>query len=195
MQVCISCKCWEKIRLSHLITKVLASIAVYPRLSLLTQGIVIICLLIIIMMNVIIDQVAIAEGVTMNFQWTGKKGYSAEVIFSYDEGLMPNQIIEEGRGKTKIIEDLTVSFYDPAGQLLGIYDNIKQGISQDPYFKFNFDPQQQKITGLIDLGGDSSGEIYLKGIVQENLRLFKIDRSGKEKFYDQNTSFGVQEVS
>ena len=146
-------------------------------------------------MNVIIDQVAIAEGVTMNFQWTGKKGYSAEVIFSYDEGLMPNQIIEEGRGKTKIIEDLTVSFYDPAGQLLGIYDNIKQGISQDPYFKFNFDPQQQKITGLIDLGGDSSGEIYLKGIVQENLRLFKIDRSGKEKFYDQNTSFGVQEVS
>ena len=87
----------------------------------------------------------------------GEKGYSAKVVFSYDEQVNSVQIIEEGRGKTKIIENLTVYFYNPAGQSLGSYDNIKQGVSQFPYFKFNFDPQKQQVTGLIDLGGDSSG--------------------------------------
>jgi hypothetical protein len=139
-------------------------------------------------------EVAIAEAVTMNFQWTGEKGYSAKVVFSYDEPLNSDQIIEEGKGKAKIIQHLTVSFYNPTGQLLETYDNIKQGISQAPYFRFNFDPQQQQILGLIDLGGDSSGEIYLKGIVQENLKLFKIDQSGKEKLYDQKADFRQQEA-
>ena len=142
-------------------------------------------LFIIVLINVV-GEIAIAEAVTMNFQWTGEKGYSAKIVFSYDEPLNFDQIIEEGRGKAKIIQDLTVSFYNPAGQFLGSYDNIKQGVSQFPYFKFNFDPQKQQVTGLIDLGGDSSGEIYLKGIVEENLKLFKIDQSGKETIYDQN---------
>ena len=133
-----------------------------------------------------VGEIAIAEAVTTKCYWTGEKGYSAEVIFSYHEKLMPSQIIEEGRGMTKIIQDLTVSFYNSTGQLLGTYDNIKQGVSQFPYFKFNFDPQHRKIIGLIDLGGDSSGEVYLKGIVQENLKLFKIDQSGKETIYDQS---------
>jgi hypothetical protein len=119
----------------------------------------------------VVGEVAIAEAITMNFQWTGEKGYSAKVVFSYDEQVNSAQIIEESRGKAKIIENLTVSFYNPAGQSLESYDNIKQGVSQFPYFKFNFDPQKQKITGLIDLGGASSGEIYLKGIVEENLKL------------------------
>ena len=142
-------------------------------------------LFIIVLINVV-GEIAIAEAVTMNFQWTGEKGYSAKIVFSYDEPLNFDQIIEEGRGKAKIIQDLTVSFYNPAGQFLGSYDNIKQGVSQFPYFKFNFDSQKQQVTGLIDLGGDSSGEIYLKGIVEENLKLFKIDQSGKETIYDQN---------
>jgi len=146
---------------------------------------IIIYLLIIILINVV-GEIAIAEAVTTKCYWTGEKGYSAEVIFSYDEQLIPSQIIEEGRGKTEIIQDLTVSFYNPAGQFLGSYDNIKQGISQFPYFKFNFDHQKQQVTGLIDLGGASSGELYLKGIVQENLKLFKIDQSGKETIYDEN---------
>jgi hypothetical protein len=146
---------------------------------------IIIYLLIIILINVV-GRVAIAEAVTTKCHWVGEKGYSAEIIFSYDEQLMSSQIIEEGRGKTQIIKDLTVSFYNPTGQFLGTYDNIKQGVSQFPYFKFNFDPQQQKVIGLIDLGGALSGEIYLKGIVQENLKLFKIDQSGKETIYDQN---------
>ena len=145
-------------------------------------------LFIIVLINVV-GEIAIAEAVTMNIQWTGEKGYSAKIVFSYDEPLNFDQIIEEGRGKAKIIQDLTVSFYNPAGQFLGSYDNIKQGVSQFPYFKFNFDPQKQQVTGLIDLGGDSSGEIYLKGIVEENLKLFKIDQSGKETIYDQKADF------
>ena len=68
-------------------------------------------------------------------------------------------------------------------------------MSQSPYFQFNFDPQHQKIMGLIDLGGDSSGEIYLKGIVQENLKLFKIDQAGEETIYDQKADFRKQEAS
>jgi hypothetical protein len=145
-------------------------------------------LLIIILINVV-GEITIAEAITMNFQWTGEKGYSAKVVFSYDEQTNSDHIIEEKRGKAKIIENLTVSFYNPAGQSLGSYNNIKQGVSQFPYFKFNFDPQKQKVTGLIDLGGASSGEIYLKGIVEENLKLFKIDQSGKETIYDQKADF------
>jgi hypothetical protein len=155
---------------------------------------IIIYLLIIILINVV-GEIAIAEAVTTKCHWVGEKGYSAEVIFSYDEQLMPHQIIEKGRGKTEIIQDLTVSFYNPTGQFLGTYDNIKQGVSQFSYFKFNFDPQQQKVIGLIDLGGDSSGEVYLKGIVQENLKFFKIDQSGKEIIYDQKANFREQEAS
>ncbi len=151
-------------------------------------------LFIIALINVV-GEIAIAEAVTMNFQWTGEKGYSAKIVFSYDEPLNSTQIIEEGTGKAKIIQDLTVSFYNPAGQCLGRYDNIKQGVSQFPYFKFNFDPQRQKAIGLIDLGGDSSGEVYLKGIVQENLKLFKIDQSGKETIYDQKADLREQEAS
>ena len=151
-------------------------------------------LFIIVLINVV-GEIAIAEAVTMNFQWTGEKGYSAKVVFSYDEQLNSDQIIEESRGKAKIIENLTVSFYNPAGQSLGSYDNIKQGVSQFPYFKFNFDPQKQQVTGLIDLGGASSGEIYLKGIVQENLKLFKIDQSGQETIYDQKANFREQQAS
>jgi len=142
-----------------------------------------------------VGEIAIAEAVTTKCHWVGEKGYSAEIIFSYDEQLMPNKIVEEGRGKTKIIQDLTVSFYNSTDQLLGTYDNIKQGVSQFPYFKFNFDPQQQKVIGLIDLGGDSSGEVYLKGIVQENLKLFKIDQSGEERIYDQKAIFREQEAA
>jgi hypothetical protein len=149
---------------------------------------IIIYLFIIVLINVI-GEIAIAEAVTINFQWTGEKGYSAKIVFIYDEQVNSDQIIEEGRGMTEIIEDFTVSFYNPAGQSLGSYDNIKQGVSQFPYFKFNFDPQHQKVIGLIDLGGDSSGEIYLKGIVEENLKLFKIDQSGKETIYDQKADF------
>jgi len=149
---------------------------------------VIICILIVILLSMVSED-AIAEAVTMNYQWTGEKGYSAKIVFSYDERPISDKIIEEGRGRTKMIDDLTVSFYNSTGQLLGSYDNIKQGISQRSYFKFNFDPQQQKVIGLIDLGGDSSGEIYLKGFAQENLKLFKIDQSGKETIYDQSANF------
>jgi hypothetical protein len=155
---------------------------------------IIIFLLIILIINVT-REVAIAEAVTMKFQWTGEKGYSAKVVFSYDEPLSSDQIVEENQGKTRIIENLTVSFYSPAGQSLGTYENIQKGVSQAPYFRFNFDPQQQQIIGLIDLGGDSSGEFYLKGIAQENLKLFKIDQSGKETIYDQKADFWKQESS
>lgn len=124
------------------------------------------------------------EAVKINFQWTGEKGYSAEGIFSYEQKFMPNQITEQGIGKMNTIDNLTISFYNPSGKLLGTYDNIKQGISQDSYFKFNFDPQRKKVTGLIDLGGFSANEIYLKGVFEDNLTLFKIDKSGKEKVYD-----------
>jgi hypothetical protein len=151
-------------------------------------------LFIIVLINVV-GEIAIAEAITMNFQWTGEKGYSAKVVFSYDEQVNSDQIIEENKGKAKIIQNLTVSFYNPAGQSLGTYENIQKGVSQAPYFRFNFDPQQQQIIGSIDLGGDSSGEIYLKGIVQEKLKLFKIDQSGKETIYDQKADFWKQESS
>ena len=39
-----------------------------------------------------VGKIAIAEAVTTKCHWVGEKGYSAEIIFSYDEQLMPSQM-------------------------------------------------------------------------------------------------------
>ncbi|MEB3311451.1 MAG: hypothetical protein VKJ02_14585 [Snowella sp.] len=132
------------------------------------------------------DISAIAWAKTVDFQWVGEQGYSVQGSLTYSEDKMSLKRIEEGQEDFYRIENLIVSFYEPSGKKIKTYENIKNHISSNPYFQLNFDPEKETIDGFIDLGGDSAGEIYLKGSVDKNLALFKIDSSGNERIYDQN---------
>jgi hypothetical protein len=127
-----------------------------------------------------------AEAVTVEFQWHGTTGYFAKGSFSYDEKTTPQIISEKGSGKTKDLNSLVVSFYDPSGKPIAKYENATAGIAKGNYFEFNFDTVTQQLIGQIDLGGEFSGETYLKGTVDKNLSLFTVEKSGSERILDED---------
>ena len=125
-----------------------------------------------------------AEAVTNTFEWTGASGYSMKGSFTYDETIAPETITEHGSGKTQALQSLTVTFYAPSGETIHTYENAIDGIATGNYFEFNFDPVRQQPYGNIDLGGEFSGEMYLKGIVNEELSLIEVKQSGEERVID-----------
>ncbi|AFY76925.1 MAG: hypothetical protein IGR93_05305 [Hydrococcus sp. C42_A2020_068] len=131
--------------------------------------------------------VAPAEATTVSFQWTGKAGYSAKGLFSYDPPTVPTIVSEKGAGKTNVLQSLVVTFYTPSGAPIGTYDNVVNGVAQGHFFEFNFDPTTQQIVGRVDLGGELAGEIYLKGTVDDELSLFSVDKSGFERIIDRGS--------
>ena len=137
---------------------------------------------IVILANFCFPMTAIAT--TQDLQINSTAGYTIEARFSYDETKNIEVIRESGRGKTQAIDSLVVSFYNPAGEMIASYDNITDGIATGEYFEFNFDPTTQQLLGEIDLGGESAGEMYLKGEVDRELSLIEIDASGEEKAID-----------
>lgn len=157
---------------------------------------VIILLLSILFFIISLMSISSARAITIDFQWAGTTGYLAKGSFSYDETIAPKIISEKGIGKTNILESLAVTFYTPSGQSLGRYENIVNGIAKGNYFEFNFDTETQQIFGFIDLGGEVSGEIYLKGTTDRDLSLFSIDNSGLEEILDDSSgSFAVASQS
>jgi len=122
-----------------------------------------------------------AYGITQELQINSDNGYRVKTIFSYDETNSSSAIAEQGRGTTKAVDYLKVSFYDPSGSMVASYDNIVNGIAQGTYFNFHYDLIRQKLIGEIDLGGESAGEIYLKGNIDQELSLIKVEYSGKEE--------------
>ncbi len=123
--------------------------------------------------------------VTQKLQLNSATGYIVETTFSYDENQTPIVIKEQGLGKTNAINSMKVSFYKPSGELITSYDNIVDGVSQGNYFEFNFDPKTQQLSGNIDLGGESIGEMYLKGEIEQGLSLIEVETTGEEKIIDQ----------
>ena len=122
---------------------------------------------------------------TQDFYWQGKAGYGVSVHLNYDE-TVANQIIKiKGVGKTNNLELLTVAFYTPDGQLIHTYNNVTDGQSKSNYLEFNFNPLTHQPVGKLDLGGELSGEIYLKGIVDDKLFLVIIEPSGEEHVIDE----------
>jgi hypothetical protein len=113
--------------------------------------------------------------VTIEFQWSGDRGYNAKGSFSYDETTAPSIFSEKGSGKMQVLDNFQVSFYDNSGQKIARYDNVSEGISTANYFQFNFNTKTGQVFGAIDLGGEANGETYLKGVVNDNLALFHID--------------------
>ncbi len=92
--------------------------------------------------------------VTIDFQWLGNQGYTAKGSFSYDEKTAPTIFSEKGSGKTQVLENFQVSFYDNSGQEIAKYDNVSQGVSSANYFPFNFNTKTGQVFGSIDLGGE-----------------------------------------
>lgn len=149
----------------------------YRRLAILAFGLAMISLA-----NLCFAMTAIAT--TQNLQISSEAGYTVKARFSYDDTQNIEVIRESGRGKTKAIDSLVVSFYNPAGEIIASYDNIADGIATGEFFQLNFDPTIQQLLGEIDLGGESAGEMYLKGEVDRELSLIKIDASGEERTID-----------
>jgi len=129
-----------------------------------------------------------AKAVTVDFQWTGETGYSAKGSFSYDEKTAPAIIAEKSSGQTKNLNSLVITFYNPSGKLIHTYENAIDGMAKGDYFEFNFDTVTQQLVGQLDLGGELSGETYLKGRVDETLSLITVEKSGFERVLDRNIS-------
>ena len=110
--------------------------------------------------------VAPALAVTQELQFNTDRGYLIKTTFSYDETKQPKVIHEQGAGTTQTIDSMQVSFYKPSGELIASYDN---------------EPQTQQLLGNVDLGGESVGEMYLKGEANQELSLIEVEASGAEK--------------
>ncbi|MGD1920349.1 MAG: hypothetical protein ACFCAD_16575 [Pleurocapsa sp.] len=125
-----------------------------------------------------------ALAITQEIRFDTTAGYVVKTIFSYDEAQNPQKIKEYGQGKTETIDSLKVSFYKPSGELIADYDNIVDGMAAGSYFEFGFDPVAQRIYGNIDIGGESAGEMYLKGKAESELSLIEVTELGEEKAID-----------
>lgn len=125
-----------------------------------------------------------ATALTQEIQLNSATGYRIETTFSYDENKTPTTIKEQGVGKTNVVDSMQVSFYNPAGELVASYDNIVDGVAKGNYFEFNFNLTTKQLSGNIDLGGESAGEMYLKGEVDRGLSLIEVDMKGKEREID-----------
>jgi hypothetical protein len=159
--------------------------------------------IIIISIVLIINFIAIFTAqASTQFEWTGTAGYSIKGSFSYDsiaeaKNLTKPEIeqLEIPRSTARLslnsLNSLSVKVYDPDQQPVDTYTNVVDGKIFSEYFKFNYNPAAQKIFGQIDLGGQTAGEIYLKGTVDQKLFLIEIDSWGKEQIIDQNNGLLV----
>lgn len=96
-----------------------------------------------------------AAPVTFSFNWTGDAGYSARGLFTYDAATAPATIEEFGDGPTDNLSALSVSFFDPFNSLLQSFDTVSAGVSNSPFFQFNFDTKTQSVFGFLNIGGGS----------------------------------------
>ena len=133
--------------------------------------------------------VAPVQALTQSFQWTGLTGFSAQGTLSYDDNLASEIITEKGIGRTKQLQSATISFYSPTNELLAQYQDVIDGESQKEYFELNFDTAKHKFVGNLDLGGETPGEIFLKGTIGNQLSLVKIKATGEEYIIDCDRAF------
>ncbi len=126
------------------------------------------------MLTLLLINISPASAEEIKFQWRGEVGYTAKGSFIYDEARAGEKIEEAGKGPMRVLKSLTVSFFDPLGHHLATYNNVVGGKSKGEYFALNYDRTSSRLFGTIDLGGESLGEIYLKGEVNKNLSLYQV---------------------
>lgn len=117
-----------------------------------------------------------AQAISFNFNWQGDAGYSARGMFSYNENTAPTIISKMGAGSTDL-QSLMVSFFGPGNTPIlspfPVYNTVIGGVSQSPFFKFNFDTSTQTLFGAFDVGGGTGvmGEQFLQGTIGTLLEL------------------------
>ena len=134
--------------------------------NLAVRGIV---LFAIALINLVLAVPAMAK--TESFQLHSDKGYRLETSFTYDE--------RENRA-TNNLDFLEVRFYDPDGEMMASYDNIVDGKVLGNYFEFDYDLDTHQPLGEIDIGGESAGEMYLKGSMKRGFFLIEVKPTGEE---------------
>lgn len=127
-----------------------------------------------------------AEATIVNFQWQGNQGYWVEGTLNYNEEKTPKIISEQGEGKANYLNNLSISIYNSEHELIRSYENIQNQVVTGKYFRFNFNTETKQVMGKIDIGGESAGDVYLKGKVQDNLSLFKVTQLNTDTMLDQN---------
>lgn len=117
--------------------------------------------------------VAPAQAITFDFNSIGQKGFSVAGSFSYDENTAPTTISESGGGKTNALQSLTASFFDPSGKQLATYNTVAGGVSESPFFAFNFNTVSQTLFGSFNVGGGTvaPGVIFALGTVGTSLSI------------------------
>jgi hypothetical protein len=122
-----------------------------------------------------------AQAISFNFNWRGNTGYSATGMFSYNQATAPTIISESGDGPTNYLQSLMVSFFDPSNSPLQSFNTVTNGVSQSPFFKFNFDTSTQTLFGAFDVGGGTFviGEQFFQGTIGGLLELKQdVDQMG-----------------
>jgi hypothetical protein len=121
------------------------------------------------------------QAISFNFNWQGNAGYSARGMFGYDETTAPTIISESGAGATNNLQFLMVSFFDPANNPLQSFNTVTNGVSQSPFFNFNFNTSTQTLFGAFDVGGGTFviGEQFFQGTIGGLLELKQdVDQMG-----------------
>ena len=121
---------------------------------------------------------------TQELQFETNTGYKIETRFSYDESKNYIGTERNKSGQSIDINSMNVKFYKPSGELIADYNNIVDGAVTGNYFEFNFDPLTRQLSGNIDLGGESAGEMYLKGKADGELSLIEVNELGEETTID-----------
>lgn len=114
-----------------------------------------------------------AAAITFNFHWEGDAGYTMQGEFGYDETTAPTIISESGAGPTNVLDFLTVSFFNPSGNLTQSFNTVTGGISQSSFFEFNFNTTTHTLFGNFNVGGGTGviGEQFFSGTIGGLLEL------------------------
>ncbi len=140
----------------------------------------------------------------VNFAWTGSAGYSAVGSFSYDAALTPTSFSElPGAGPAQYVQSFSISFFDPANQLLETGSSIVNSVSSDRFFRLDFNSGTNSFTALdADIGGSSylyfltnlrtpGGMVVGPGVTDFNL----FERSTGTPILDSASSVRVTSIS
>jgi hypothetical protein len=89
-----------------------------------------------------------AQAITFNYSFQTNTGYSGTGQFSYDELTAPPIISESGPGPTDALKFLSLSVFNPAGNLLDSGNSVVNGISTDDFLLFEFNTLTQTLISL-----------------------------------------------
>jgi hypothetical protein len=134
----------------------------------------------------LVAQSAAADPVNYAFSWTGDGSYSLRGIFGYDAATAPPIIVEISAGPTNTLTHLSVSFFDPSNTPLQSFNTVSGGVSNSPFFRFNFDTTTEQLFADFNVGGgtNADGVQFFLGTIGGLLQLREIDTGGPDIVLD-----------